>query len=137
MRAALLIALLAAAVGCGASDGTSGSTPAARLTISFWPDGRGSGSPSTWTLRCGPAGGTLPRPAAACRQLLALSAPFAPARKGLVCTDQYGGPQQALFTGTFRGTRVWTVIGLRNGCEISRAKRLAFLVPGFSASAGS
>ena len=134
MRMALLIAVLVAAVGCGASQGASSATPATQLTISFWPEGRGTGAPTKWTLRCNPAGGTLPRAAAACRQLLELPKPFAPLRRGLICTDQYGGPQQALITGTFKGARVWTVLALRNGCEISRAKRLAFLVPGFSAN---
>ena len=57
--------------------------------------------------------------------------------KNLVCTDQYGGPQQALIAGTHKGDRVWTMIGMRNGCDISRAKRLAFLVPGFSANPNS
>ena len=57
--------------------------------------------------------------------------------KNLVCTDQYGGPQQAVIAGTHRGSRVWTTLGMRNGCDISRAKRLAFLVPGFSANPNS
>ena len=67
---------------------------------------------------------------------LAGEAVRAPAQN-LVCTDQYGGPQQALIAGTYKGGRVWTVIGMRNGCDISRAKRLAFLVPGFSANPNS
>ena len=134
---ALLIAVLIAAIGCGAGQGTAGSTPATALTISFWPEGRDSGTPEKWTLRCNPAGGTVPRSAAVCRQLLALTKPFAPTRKTLVCTDLYGGPQQATITGTFRGDRVWTQIGMRDGCQISRAKRLAFLVPGFSANPNS
>ena len=131
---ALLIAVLVAAVGCGAGQATTAATPETQLTISFWPEGRGTGEPATYTLRCGPAGGTVPRAAAVCSKLDSLATPFAPTRKNLVCTDQYGGPQQALITGRHKGNRVWTVIGMRNGCEISRAKRLAFLVPGFSAN---
>ena len=137
MRTALLIALLAAAVGCGAGQAASTTTPETELTISYWPGGRGTAPPTKWTLRCDPAGGSMPRAAAVCRQLDALANPFAPRRRNLVCTDQYGGPQQALIAGTYKGSRVWTVIGMRNGCEISRAKRLAFLVPGFSANANS
>jgi hypothetical protein len=137
MRMALLIAVLIAAVGCGASQGTAGSTPETQLAISFWAEGRGTSPPEKWTLRCNPAGGTVPRAAAVCRQLYALTNPFAPRRKNLICTDQYGGPQQAVIAGTHRGNRVWTLIGMRNGCEISRAKRLAFLVPGFSANPNS
>ena len=133
----VLIAVVVAAVGCGASQGTAGSTPDTELTISFWPDGRGSDPPERWTLRCDPAGGTMPRAAAVCRQLYAMTRPFARRAKNLVCTDQYGGPQQAVIAGTLRGDRVWVLIGMRNGCEISRAKRLAFLVPGFSGNANS
>jgi subtilisin inhibitor-like len=137
MRMTVLIAVVIAAVGCGASQGTAGSTPETELTISFWPQGRGTEAPERWTLRCDPAGGTLPRAAAVCRQLYAMTKPFARRAKNLVCTDQYGGPQQAVIAGTLRGDRVWVLIGMRNGCEISRAKRLAFLVPGFSANPNS
>ena len=56
MRTALLIAVLVAAVGCGASQGVAGSTPATELTISFWPEGRSAKAPEKWTLRCNPAG---------------------------------------------------------------------------------
>ena len=72
----------------------------------------------------------MPRAAAVCRQLDALAKPFARRSKSLVCTDQYGGPQQAVIAGTHRGSRVWVLIGMRNGCDISRAKRLAFLRAG-------
>jgi Subtilisin inhibitor-like len=137
MRIALLIATLVAAVGCGASQGVAGSTPTTELTISYWPEGRGTEAPQRWTLRCNPAGGTVPRAAGVCRQLAAMTNPFAPRSKSLVCTDQYGGPQQALIAGTHRGDRIWTLIGMRNGCDISRAKKLAFLVPGFPASPNS
>jgi hypothetical protein len=134
MRSALLIAVLAAAVGCGASQGASTATPKTQLTISYWPEGRGSGEAKTYTLRCDPDGGSVPRAATVCKKLDALARPFARPSTNLMCTDQYGGPQQALITGRHEGKRVWTVIGMRNGCEISRAKRLAFLVPGFSAN---
>jgi hypothetical protein len=134
MRMAMLIAIAIAALGCGAGQGTSGSTPETQLTISFWPEGRGTGTPEKWTLRCNPAGGTVPRAAAVCRQLYAMTKPFAPRPKNQVCTDQYGGPQQALIAGTHKGNRIWVPIGMRNGCDISRAKRLAFLVPGFPAN---
>ncbi|MEO5576125.1 MAG: SSI family serine proteinase inhibitor [Gaiellaceae bacterium] len=137
MRIALLSATLIAAVGCGAGQGASGSTPGTNLAISIWPEGRGTGVPTKWTLRCDPAGGTLPRRAAACRQLYGLTRPFAPPRKDLACTDLYGGPQQAVISGMYRGSRISTVLGMRNGCEISRAEKLAFLVPGFASAAGS
>ena len=138
MRIALLIAVGVVAVGCGASTGAAGSAPDTQLTISYWPQGRDAGSkPETWTLRCGPAGGSMPRAAAVCSRLNGMTKPLARRSKNLVCTDQYGGPQQALITGSHKGSRNWTVIGMRNGCEISRAKKLAFLVPGFPTSANS
>jgi hypothetical protein len=137
MRTAALIAVLLAAVACGAGQGTAGSTPETALTITFWPDGRDDDESKRWTLRCDPAGGTMPRAAATCRHLLALSKPFAPQKKNLVCTDIFGGPQQAVIAGRFKGDRIWTAIGMRNGCQIARAKRLAFLVPGFSANPNS
>jgi hypothetical protein len=137
MRTAVLIAVVIAAVGGGASQGTAGSTPETELTISLWPQGRGTEPPERWTLRCNPAGGTVPRPLAVCRQLYSMAKPFARRRTNLVCTDQYGGPQQAVIVGTHRGSRVWIALGMRNGCDISRAKRLAFLVPGFLANSNS
>ena len=137
MRVALLIAVLVAAVGCGTSASAPGTAPATELKVAYWPEGRGEGSAKTWTLRCAPAGGTLPKAAAVCQRLLSLKSPFAPLRKDLVCTEQYGGPQLALVTGTLRGTKVWAQLQARNGCEIARFKRLAFLVPGYSAAGGS
>ena len=137
MRMGLLITVLLVAIGCGASQGTSGSTPETQLAISVWPDGRGEGSATRWTLRCSPAAGTLPKPVASCGRLLEMTKPFAPLRKDLICTDIYGGPQQAIVTGTFKGNRIWVLLAARNGCEIARAKRLAFLTPGFSAAAGA
>jgi ABC-type glycerol-3-phosphate transport system substrate-binding protein len=62
MRVAVLIAVLVAAVGCGA--GASGSaTSQTDLRMSFWPAGPESGPVKRWTLRCAPAAGTLHVPA--------------------------------------------------------------------------
>ena len=135
MRTAFVIAVLVVAgAACGAGQGASVQTAETQLTISYWPEGRGNEEPKTWTLRCDPSGGTVPRVATVCRQLDGLVKPFRRPSRNLVCSDQYGGPQQALIVGTHKGDRIWTVLGMRNGCEISRAKRLAFLVPGFSAN---
>ena len=72
MRVAVLIAALAAAaVGCGTGASSTAATDGAtRLTITYWPQGvakqglakQGVAKPAagTWTLRCAPAGGTLP-----------------------------------------------------------------------------
>ena len=101
------------------------------LRISVWPAGRGDGVARTWTLECAPARGTLPRRVTACGRLADATRPFAPLRKDMQCTQIYGGPAEALVTGTYRGARVWALLSLRDGCQIERWRRVAFLTPGF------
>lgn len=102
----------------------------ADLRVRFWPEGRARDPVLAWTLRCEPAGGTLPRAGDACRRLAAMKRPFAPPAKDALCTEVYGGPQQALVTGSYGRARVWVRLALRDGCEISRWQRLRFLTPG-------
>jgi hypothetical protein len=101
-------------------------TGAIALTIAFSP---GNGATAHhWTLRCGPPGGTLPQPAAACRRLQAFSEdPFAPVPADAMCSQLYGGPETARVKGVYRGKKVNAVFNRRNGCEIARWKRLSFL----------
>jgi hypothetical protein len=69
------------------------------------------------------------QPVLACRRLLAAGRGiFAPTPGGIACTMIYGGPQEALITGTLRGEKVWTRLRRRNGCEIARWNRVAFLL---------
>jgi hypothetical protein len=49
--------------------------------------------------------------------------------KDSVCTQIFGGPNVALVRGTFEGRRIWTYFRLRDGCEISRWKRVVPLLP--------
>ena len=142
MRAAVaFVAVLAAAVGCGAGQtapGAPAQTAETTLSITLWEQGREQqAAPTRWTLRCDPVGGTLPRRAAACDRLRNLAQPFAPLRKNLICTDLYGGPQQAVVAGRHEGRRVWAALAARNGCEIDRWNRLKFLLGGMSAGAGA
>ena len=122
--AAVAAGLLAFAAG-GAAEG------ATDLRIEVWSEGRGGRPTRTFTLRCDPPGGNLRDAAAACRRLAALRNPFAPLPKDVVCTQIYGGPQEALITGRHRGRQVGVLLSLRDGCEIDRWRRLAFLTPGF------
>ena len=69
------------------------------LHITVWPNGPGHPGVKTYTLRCSPAGGTLPRATIACARLARLAHPFAATPKDTACTQIYGGPQQALVTG--------------------------------------
>ncbi len=134
LRVTLLLTALVAVIAAGASAGATATT---ELKISYWPEGPSAGNVKRWTLRCGPAGGTLPRPAGACEKLAGMRSPFAPVSQDAMCTQQYGGPQEAVVQGTYRGRAVWTRLTLRDGCQIARFKRLAFLVPTFSARASS
>ena len=103
-------------------------TAVTSLTILVWPQGI-DGPSERWTLKCGPVGGTHPRAAAACRRLNAIESPFRPVPRDAVCTAIYGGPDVAQVAGTFRGRRVWARFNLRDGCNISRWKRLVPLLP--------
>ena len=131
MRIAVLLAVIAALVGCGAGASAS-AADSTNLKITFWPQGHERGDAKTWTLRCDPNGGTLPKVAAACDKLGALKAPFGRISPRAMCTEIYGGPQEAQIVGTFGGKRIWIALSAKNGCQISRAKKLGFLVPGFN-----
>jgi hypothetical protein len=130
---ASVVAALAAPAACGSGGEatTGGGGPAAAATelrITVWPRGR-SGASRSWTLRCGPAGGTLPAARRTCAALARLDEPFRPVPRDSVCTQQYGGPAEALVRGTHAGRRVWARFHRRDGCHISRWKRVAFLFP--------
>ncbi len=99
------------------------------LRISYWPNGKDTGGLKSWTLRCQPAGGTLPQAAEACRRLTAIHDPFAPVAPGIACSHIYSGPQLALVTGSFRGRRVWTYLRRTDSCQTERWNRVAFLFP--------
>ena len=122
MRALLLIA--AALVLVSAAAAGSGTV----LKITLWQKGR-PGASKMWTLRCGPPGGTLPHPAAACRALARHPRALRPVRTGIFCTQQWDGPQVALVRGTYRGQRVRSSFNRTNGCEIGRWNALRALFP--------
>jgi len=128
--AAVAAAVLALAGPAAAGGGTD-------LRIRVWNEGRDAAPTRTFTLRCDPAGGTLRTPALACARLASLRNPFAPPRKDLQCTQLYGGPQEALVSGRYRGQRIWVLLSLRDGCQIDRWRTLAFLTPGYGTAANS
>jgi hypothetical protein len=131
----VLLFLLLGASGAATERGSatyatraSGEGSSSSLAITVWPNGL-KGRSLRWTLRCGPAGGSLPRPAIACRRLNALRTPFAPVPGNVACTAIYGGPQVARVRGSFRGRRVDARFNRSNGCEIDRWDRVRFLFP--------
>jgi hypothetical protein len=131
VRGALALAVLAAAlVGCG-SESSAGPGDGTSLTVTYWPRGPEGGAKQTWTLRCDPAGGSLPRPAAACRKLATDPALLAePVPPSTVCAQIYGGPQTARVTGKVDGEQVSAAFSRTNGCEIPRWDTLSpWLLP--------
>ena len=125
----LLTPLIAAA--CAAAVAACGTTPAASgaaspgstapakvsldITVHTTP-----GAPSKhWTLRCDPAGGSHPDPAAACAVLLKAKAPFAPPAKGLMCPMIRVGTKTAVVKGTYFGRHVDTTF-MPGGCGLGQ-----------------
>jgi len=130
MRGIAVLVLAAAALAASA-PGSAGTAATTAFTVTFWEDGVGTAARVTWTLRCNPARGTLPRPGVACRRL-AEGGPqlFAPLPKDIVCTEIYGGPQVARVVGFVQGKRIWATFSRVNGCHISRWDRLSpWLLP--------
>ena len=118
--AAIALGVLFAGAAVAAPGGAS-----LRIAVSAGPDAPAR----VTTLRCEPTGGTVARPAQACARLLAAGREiFAPTPRGMACTMIYGGPQVALVTGTLRGVKVWARFRRRDGCEIARWNRVAFLL---------
>ena len=129
MRASLVLTLAAIATVAG-TQAHAATSSGASLLVTYWKDGADAKETSTWTLRC-PPGGTLPRPAAACKRLARGGRMlFAPLPKGIVCTEIYGGPQKARVVGTVGGKRIWATFTRQNGCHITRWNRLSpWLLP--------
>ncbi|MEX0851140.1 MAG: SSI family serine proteinase inhibitor [Gaiellaceae bacterium] len=130
MRGLAILLLTAATLGACASV-SAGVSSGTSLTVTYWEDGSRTASRDTWTLRCNPARGTLPRPAIACRRLAAGGMKlFASTPPNVACTQIYGGPQVARVVGTVAGKRVWATFSREDGCAISRWERLSpWLLP--------
>jgi len=114
------------AAGAGTGTGTGAASPArppVSLTIKVRPSTHVTAQ--LWTLSCGPAGGTLPHPAAACAALARVSDPFAPVSRGMMCAMIYSGPQTAIIEGTWHGKRVDATFSRVDSCQTARWSRIA------------
>jgi hypothetical protein len=104
----------------GAVGGTSGSAakaPKVSVNLSIT---HGTGTKAVhWTLRCEPAGGTEPDPAAACKTLLGVKDPFAaaPRRLHVMCPMILASAEEVTVTGTWFGHKVHRVI-VDGGCDV-------------------
>jgi Subtilisin inhibitor-like len=121
-------ATVLALAGCGSQQaaGTGSASPpppSVSLTVTVRPNMHASAR--HWTLTCGPDGGTLTHPAAACAALTRVPDPFAPVKRGVMCSMIYGGPQTATIDGTWRGKPVHAAFSRANGCQTARWNRIA------------
>jgi hypothetical protein len=108
--------------------GPTPSAPAGAADLTILLDD-GFGIRATWTLTCDPAGGSHPAAKVACGVLGANGAKALQASTSTTCAEQYGGPQKALVTGTWRGAAVRSQFTLENGCEIGRWTAMIGLLP--------
>jgi len=130
VRSAIALFVLAAVL---LASGAAAGTPATQLAISVYPNGtEDSSTVHLYRLRCGPAGGTVPRPGRACRVLAARDNPFARIGAHTVCAQVTDGPQEAVVTGILRGRRIAAHLSRSSSCETERWSRVSPVVPGFS-----
>jgi hypothetical protein len=124
MRTAL--AVLGVALWAGNAH-AAGVTTSLRIVVRSLSDA----TPLVLTLRCDSPRGTVARPGSACGRLLSGGrALFAPTPPGTACSQIYGGPQVAVVSGTLDGRRLWSSFHRRDGCEVTRWNRVAFLLGG-------
>lgn len=127
----MLAAVVLLLAGCGADGeadvpeaaGPDPEEPVAAATVlevTVWPTGRGNGPEHVTTLECDPPGGTHPAPEESCAILDANPDLLEAVPEDVMCTQQYGGPEQARVRGTYRGSEVDLTYSRTNGCEISR-----------------
>jgi hypothetical protein len=110
----------------GAAGAANGDTS---LRATVWPKGEGAGGRVARTLRCDPPGGSVARPAVACRAVeRAGRAGFRAIPPDAACTEIYGGPAVAIVTGRLDGRPVWARFTRENGCQIERWQRLVLLL---------
>jgi hypothetical protein len=86
------------------------------LSVTVWPQGP-SGPAQHHVLRC-PGD-------ARCAKLG--EGWWAQVPKDVLCSQIYGGPQQALVTGSFDGRKIWTRFKRTDACQTRRWDRVAFL----------
>ncbi|HYZ70483.1 MAG TPA: hypothetical protein VE528_02385 [Thermoleophilaceae bacterium] len=138
-RLALVLALVVAG-GCGGdvtsrppASGAGGPTPDADISIAF--DG-GDGDARRGGVVCASRRDEvkgflrLEQPADACRRVAELG-PLLTSRPpgGRPCTQVYGGPERARFSGRFAGRRVDRRFSRTDGCEIRDWERVRALLP--------
>lgn len=130
----LAVATWSSACGGGGTPVDTGS-PAARtpprgdLSVTAWPSGRGRAPVLHLALACPGGTGSVPRPAEACVVLAAHPEALLPPPPDTACTQVYGGPSEALITGSWGGRQVRMHVSRTDGCGIARWDLLQPLLP--------
>jgi hypothetical protein len=120
--------LLAAACGSTAAPPTDGglvaTNPASKAKLQVIESMPG-GQARHWSLRCNPAGGTMPDAAAACR-LLATDATILHPRRAthIMCPMIVANARTFTITGTWHGTKLHEVV-TDGGCDLRRWSMMA------------
>ena len=134
MRSLALVVVAALPLQACGSSSSEPAGPPTSLTITA-RSGPGA-KPIVRTLTCDPPGGTVANSQRACERLAALEDAFAETPPDTACTELYGGPESATVTGTFDGSAISTTFARRDGCEVARWARHAFLFPPGLGSSG-
>jgi hypothetical protein len=110
MRIALILVGLALLAGCGEDDEPPAAPASELANLEITVDGKSA------TVRCDSADDSPE-----CGTVAEFDAKvFEPTPGDTACTQQYGGPEKATVTGTFRGEQVDAQFSRENGCEIAR-----------------
>lgn len=119
-------ALVAAA--CGSAPAPAGGAgPGAKVSLHMTFTASPGAPAVRYTLRCDPAGGTVPDPAAACTRLLTGASIFAPRPAHILCPMIMVSAARATVTGTYFGRSVHVTI-VDGGCDLSRWAKLKSVV---------
>jgi hypothetical protein len=83
--------------------------------------------PTHYTLRCRPAGGTLPDPVAVCSRLLAAPDLFGPPPTNHICAMGMMGTGKVVLSGTYLGLPVDETIA-DSGCALPRWTEIKYVL---------
>jgi len=112
----------AAVAGCG-SAAAPGIPAPARVSLTITLAGAPGEPQGHWTVRCDPAGGTHPDPAAVCKALIA-AMPFAPQPPRKVCPQIIIDSKAVIITGAWYGKKVHRVV-IDGGCDLALFAKLS------------
>jgi len=108
--------------GCG-SAAAPGIPAPARVSLTITLAGAPGEPQGHWTVRCDPAGGTHPDPAAVCKALIA-AMPFAPQPPRKVCPQIIIDSKAVIITGAWYGKKVHRVV-IDGGCDLALFAKLS------------